>query len=233
MEKKSIKDWARSDRPREKMLEQGKASLSESELIAILIGSGNSKESAVELSKEILDSVGNNLIELSKLSIDQLMKFNGIGEAKAISIIAALELGNRRRQAEALVNESIKNSRSAYEYIYPYLSGLDHEEAWVVLVNRRNNVLRCRNISTGSTTASLVDPKIVFRFAIETPGCTGLFLFHNHPSDDPSPSTQDDMLTEQLKKGAKLMELTLVDHIIVSNKSYYSYADNDIKKIGL
>lgn len=231
MEKKSIKDWAKGDRPREKMLEQGKTSLSESELIAILIGSGNSRQSAVDLSKEILDSVGNNLIELSKLSIDQLMKFNGIGEAKAISIMAALELGNRRRQAEALINESIKSSRSAYEYIYPYLSGLDHEEAWIILVNRRNNVLRCRNISTGSTTASLVDPKIVFRFAIETPGCTGILLFHNHPSDDPSPSTQDNMLTDQLKKISKLMEITFVDHLIVCNNSYYSYADGAINEV--
>jgi len=225
MDRKSIKEWVKSERPREKMLERGKQALTDSELIAILLGSGSNDKTAVELAQEILSEAQNNLIELSKMSIGQLMRHKGVGEAKAISIVAALELGNRRRKSDSLAVPTIRSSRDAYEYIYPFISGLDHEEFWAMMLNNNNKVLRTERIGAGGTSSTTVDPKILFREAVETRGCTGLVICHNHPSDNKEASRADDSLTQKIKQAAQLLDIYLVDHIIVCNDTYYSYAD--------
>jgi DNA repair protein radc len=195
-EKKSIKDWAADDRPREKMMAKGKSALSDAELIAILIGSGNSKKSAVELSREILQSVKSNLIELSKQSIGDLMKHQGIGEAKAISIIAALELGNRRRYAEALELPTIKSSKQAYEYLYANIPDFTREQFLVLMLNQGNRIIKIDCISTGGLTGTVADPKVIFKNALDC-NATAIILCHNHPSGEVNPSQDDIFLTKK------------------------------------
>ena len=224
---KPIKSWAEEDRPREKMLAKGKEALSNAELIAILIGSGNSKETAVDLSKRILHDSKDNLIELSRLSINDLMKYNGIGEAKAVTIAAALELGRRRRFSEALEKPSIKNSQIAYECFYAHLSDLDHEQFWIMLLNNANKVIKLEKIGVGGMTGTTADPKKIFKSALEN-NATSVMLCHNHPSGNVIPSNADKQITNNLVKAGHFLEIKILDHIIIGNDNYFSFADEGL-----
>ena len=224
-EKKSIKEWAVDDRPREKMIVKGKSALSNAELIAILIGSGNSELSAVELSRVILDSVNNNLIELSNLTLDDLKQHKGIGEAKAITIMAALELGKRRRAAEATLPEEVKDSKDAFERFLPYIDDLRQEHFLVMYLNQSNHALKVECISNGGTTHVIADPKIIFKNALNL-NATCIILGHNHPSGNPRPSEDDRLLTKKLMAGGKLLDIKVTDHIIIGNERYYSFRDH-------
>ena len=224
-EKKSIKEWAADDRPREKMMAKGKASLSNAELIAILIGSGNSELSAVELSRVILDSVDNNLITLSNLTLSDLMKHKGIGEAKAITIMAALELGKRRRAAEANMPKEVKNSKDTFERLLPYIDDPSQEPFLVMYLNQSNHPLKVECISKGGTTNVIADPKVIFKSAINL-GATCIVLGHNHPSGNPRPSEEDRLLTKKIFGAGKLLDIGVTDHIIIGNERYYSFRDH-------
>lgn len=224
---KSIKSWAEEDRPREKMLAKGKEALSNAELIAILIGSGNSKETAVDLSKRILHDSKDNLIELSRLTINDLMKYNGIGEAKAVTIAAALELGRRRRFCEALEKPSIKNSQIAYECFYAHLSDLDHEQFWIMLLNNANKVIKLEKIGVGGMTGTTADPKKIFKSALEN-NAASVMLCHNHPSGNIFPSNADKQITNNLVKAGQFLEIKILDHIIIGNDNYFSFADEGL-----
>lgn len=224
---KSIKSWAEEDRPREKMLAKGKEALSNAELIAILIGSGNSKETAVDLSKRILHDSKDNLIELSRLTINDLMKYNGIGEAKAVTIAAALELGRRRRFSEALEKPSIKNSQIAYECFYAHLSDLDHEQFWIMLLNNANKVIKLEKIGVGGMTGTTADPKKIFKNALEN-NAASVMLCHNHPSGNVIPSNADKQITNNLVKAGQFLEIKILDHIIIGNDNYFSFADEGL-----
>ncbi len=220
----NIKSWAEEDRPREKLLLKGRNSLSDAELIAILIRSGNKKETAVQLSKKILSSIGNDLNKLGKLSVNDLMKFNGMGEAKAISIIAALELGRRRKNTEVEKKKAITTSNDAFDFMSNELSDLPHEEFWVVYLNRKNEVIKKENISKGGINGTVADIKIIFKYAIENLA-SALILFHNHPSGGLKPSKADMLLTKKIKDTGELMDTPVLDHIIIGEKNYYSFAD--------
>ena len=224
---KSIKSWAEEDRPREKMLAKGKEALSNAELIAILIGSGNSNESAVDLSRRILRDNNDNLIELSKLSINDLLKYKGIGEAKAVSIAAALELGRRRRFSEALEKPCIRNSQLAYECFYAHLSDLNHEQFWIMLLNNANKVIKLEKIGVGGMAGTTADPKKIFKSALEN-NAASIMLCHNHPSGNVFPSNADKTITNNLKKAGQFLEIKILDHIIIGNDNYFSFADEGI-----
>lgn len=220
-----IKEWAEEDRPREKMLLKGVASLSEAELLAILIGSGNSNETAVQLSQRILSTVDNNLNALAKLAIHDLISgFKGIGEAKAISICAALEIGKRRNLADPILRNSIQSSRDAYHLFHPLLCDLPHEELWVALTNRAGKVIGKHKISQGGTGETSADLRIILKTAINALA-SGIILCHNHPSGNIRPSSQDDALTKRLEKAADLLEIKLTDHLVICDGTYFSYAD--------
>ncbi|MCF8302616.1 MAG: DNA repair protein RadC [Bacteroidales bacterium] len=223
-EKVSIKQWAESDRPREKLLLKGKHSLSDAELIAILMGSGNTELSAVDLAKTILNSVDNNLIGLSKLSVQDLMKFKGIGQAKAIGIVAALELGKRRRSSEIIERKRINGSRDVYEYFHGLLSDSSYEEFWILLLNRANKIIKHINISQGGLTGTIADPKKIFKMALDD-HASSVILCHNHPSGNLKPSDADNKLTKKLKHAGEFLDLPILDHIIIGDEQYYSYAD--------
>ncbi|WP_034889259.1 RadC family protein [Gillisia sp. Hel_I_29] len=220
----SIKNWALDDRPREKLLQKGKTSLSDAELIAILIGSGNSKDSAVELSKKILSHCNNSLNYLGKLSVQQLTQFRGIGDAKAITIIAAMELSRRRRYEEALELVKISSSNSVFEILQPVIGELQHEEFWILYLNNSNKVIEQFQISKGGITGTLVDVRITLRKALEL-GAVSLILAHNHPSGNLNPSEADKQLTSKLKTAAESLDIKILDHVIVTEKSYFSFAD--------
>ncbi len=224
-EKKSIKEWAADDRPREKMMAKGKSALSNAELIAILIGSGNSELSAVELSRVILDSVGNDLIKLSNLTLEDLMRHKGIGEAKAITIMAALELGKRRRAAEATLPSTVKDSKDSFERFLPYIDDPRQEHFLVMYLNRRNNALKVECISNGGTSNVIADPKIIFKNALDI-GASCIVVGHNHPSGNPTPSREDKMLTKKLVDAGKLLDIPVKDHIVIGNECYYSFLDH-------
>ncbi|WP_166967669.1 RadC family protein [Yeosuana marina] len=223
----SIKNWSQDDQPREKLLYKGKAALSDAELVAILIGSGNREESAVDLSKRILASVGNNLSELGKLSIKQLMTFKGIGEAKAITIAAALELGRRRRGEDALQKKKITSSASVFELMQPIIGELQHEEFWIIYLNNSNKVIHKNQLSKGGITGTLVDVRLVLKQALEV-GATGLILAHNHPSGTLKPSEADKQITNKLKLASESLDIKVLDHLIVTEKNYFSFADENI-----
>lgn len=223
----TIKNWASDDRPREKLLQKGRTALSDAELIAILIGSGNSGETAVELSKRILASTGHNLSSLGKLSVQQLMTFRGIGEAKAICIIAAMELGRRRRTEEAVEQVKITSSNSVYELLQPLIGELTHEEFWILYLNNSNKIIEQFQVSKGGMTGTLVDVRITLRKALEV-GAVSLILAHNHPSGNLRPSEADKQLTEKLKLAAHGLDIKVLDHLIVTEKSYFSFADEGI-----
>ncbi|QJD79033.1 RadC family protein [Spirosoma rhododendri] len=223
----TIQSWAEEDRPREKLMLKGKAALSEAELIAILINSGTVDLTAVDVAKIILKSVGNNLNELARLSIKDLSKFRGIGEAKAISIVAALELGRRRREQDRPQRARITCSRDAYNEMLPHLLDKPHEEFWILVLNRANEVLRPVQISTGGVSGTVADPKLIFRHALEQLA-SGLILFHNHPSGNLTPSQADKDLTRRLKDAGRLLDIPVLDHLIFTDKAYYSFADEGI-----
>ncbi len=222
-----IKSWAEDDRPREKLLQKGKVSLSDAELIAILIGSGSRNESAVQLSKRILASTGNQLSELGKLSVKKLCEFKGIGPAKAVSIVAAMELGRRRRTEEALERKKITSSASVFELMQPIIGELYHEEFWIIYLNNSNKVIEQLQLSKGGITGTLVDVRITLRKALEV-GATSIILAHNHPSGTLRPSEADKQLTQKLKTAAQSLDIKVLDHLIVTEKSYFSFADEGV-----
>ena len=221
-----IKNWSEDDRPREKLLSKGRSALSDAELIAILIGSGNREESAVGLSKRILASVANNLLELGKVSIKDLIKFKGIGEAKAISIAAALELGRRRGGEEALSRKHITSSKSIFELMHPLLGDLPHEEFWVIYLNNSNKVLDKLQLSKGGMTGTLVDTRIALKRALEV-GAISLALVHNHPSGTLQPSEADKQVTQKLATASKSLDLRVIDHLIITCLLYTSPSPRD------
>ncbi|MCF8258051.1 MAG: DNA repair protein RadC [Flavobacteriales bacterium] len=225
----SIRSWAEDDRPREKLLLKGRAALSDAELIAILISSGNSEESAVDLSKRILGSLGNDLGRLGKLNVKDLTTFKGIGEAKAISIIAALELGRRRKDTEPLKRPKIITSQAAFELIYPHLGDLRHEEFWIIMLDRSNRLLGIEHVSRGGVSGTVADPKLVFRPALQHLA-TGIILCHNHPSGNLKPSDEDISLTRKMRLAGQSIDIGVLDHIIIGEQDYYSFADNGMLK---
>ncbi|AIM60942.1 hypothetical protein IX49_10570 [Cellulophaga lytica] len=223
----SIKNWSNDDKPREKLAQKGKSVLSDAELIAILIGSGSRNESAVELSKRILGSVNNNLNDLGKLSINQLMQFKGIGEAKAITITAALEIGRRRREEGEKKVEKIGSSKDVFNLLQPVLGELPHEEFWIIYLNNSNKVIHQAQLSKGGITGTLVDVRLVLKQALEI-GAIGLILAHNHPSGGLKPSTADMQITEKLKNAAAALDMKVLDHIIITQREYFSFADDNL-----
>jgi DNA repair protein RadC len=225
--KTSIKDWAEDDRPREKLLHKGSAALSNAELIAILIGSGNQKESAVELSKRILNEVSDNLAELARLTLGDLQKYKGIGEAKAITIAAALEIGRRRSTSTLNDKPQVKDSKTAFILFQKELGDLNYENFCVLLLNRANKVLKAVKISDGGITGTVVDPRKVFKIALDN-NATSIILGHNHPSGQLTPSDADIQLTKKMKQAGEMLDLPVLDHIIVGDGNYYSFADEGI-----
>ncbi len=220
----SINQWAEEDRPREKMLLHGVAALSNAELLAILIGSGNAEESAVELMRKILKDYHDNLNELGKCDVDELCRYKGIGQAKAISILAASELGKRRRDEDVRERDAIACSRDIYQYFYPLMCDLPVEECWLLLLNHSMKVLERVKISGGGLTETSVDIRCVLREALIR-RATSIALCHNHPSGNITPSNGDIRLTERLKKSAEVMNIALIDHIVLTDGRYYSFAD--------
>lgn len=220
----SIKNWSHDDRPREKLRDKGRSSLSDAELIAILLGSGNRNENAVALSKRILASVNNNLNELGKLTLKQLMTFKGIGEAKAISIVAAMELGRRRRGEEALSKQKISSSVSVFELMQPILGELPHEEFWIIYLNNSNKIIQKHQLSKGGITGTLVDVRLVLKTALAL-GAVALILIHNHPSGTLKPSNADKELTQKLKTASQSLDIKVLDHLIITENAYFSFAD--------
>ncbi|MEQ9423039.1 MAG: DNA repair protein RadC [Cyclobacteriaceae bacterium] len=223
----SIKSWAEEDRPREKLLLKGKSALSEAELIGILIGSGTKELSAVELSKQILAHIDNDLNELAKLSVKDLEKFKGIGQAKAICIVSALELGRRRKATSSNEKPRIIEPCDAYELMKPDLLDLDFEEFWVILLNRANNVLKKIKVSSGGVAGTVVDSKIILKHAIENLA-SGIILVHNHPSGNTKPSQADIKLTKGLQEASRFMGIDLYDHVIFADKGYYSFSEDGL-----
>ncbi len=220
----SIKNWALDDRPREKLITKGRESLSDSELLAILINTGSGKRSAVDLAKETLQKGKNNLDELGKLSIKDLTEIPGIGEAKAITIIAALELGRRRQATFPLNKKQVHSSKELADYLQSKLKDYSHEVFAVVFLNRANKINHFEILSTGGISHTIVDPRIIFKRALEVKA-TSIILCHNHPSGNLKPSRQDEELTAKLKNAGDLIDIKVVDHLIVSDEGYYSFAD--------
>lgn len=223
----SIKNWSEDDRPREKLLQKGTSVLSDAELIAILIGSGNREESAVALAQRILAASENNLNQLGKQTLKQLMQFKGIGEAKAITIAAALELGKRRRLEEALERKKITSSKTAFEIMQPIIGELPHEEFWIIYLNNSNKVLHKLQLSKGGITGTLVDVRLALKHALEL-GAVGVLLAHNHPSGTLKSSTSDKQLTVKISTACQALDIKLLDHLIVTEKAYFSFADEGI-----
>ena len=220
-----IKSWAEDDRPREKMIKRGKQNLSDAELLAILIGSGTKNETAVGLSQRILKSVENNLNELGKVSLAELMRFKGIGEAKAITIAAALEIGRRRQLSDFIDRPQILSSKDGYHCIAPILMDLNREEFWIVLLNRANRVIGKEQISAGGVSGTVVDAKIVFQKSLEAGPASSIILCHNHPSGNIKPSQADIDLTRKLKEAGKTLDILVLDHLIIAGNNYFSFAD--------
>ena len=224
-EKKSIKEWAADDRPREKMIAKGKASLSNAELLAILLRIGKEGMSAVDVARALLDSDDNDLIKLSDLTINDLTQHDGIGEAKAITIMAALELGKRRRGAEANLPTEVKDSKDSFERFLPYIDDIRQEHFLVLYLNQSNHALKVECISNGGTTNVIADPKVIFKNALNL-SATAIILGHNHPSGNPRPSEDDRQLTKKLVAAGKLLDISVIDHIVIGNERYYSFRDH-------
>jgi len=225
--KLNIKEWAVEDRPREKMLSNGPRSLTDAEIIAILIGSGNTKETAVELSKRILASTDNNLNDLGRKGIDYLKTFNGIGEAKAVSIVAALELGKRRKEADVFNKNKITGSKDATDFFQPLLGDLNHEEFWVMLLNRGNKIQDTFMVSQGGVSGTVIDVRLILKKAIQQLA-SSIILCHNHPSGTMQASDADLKITTKIKEAAKVMDIAVLDHIIIGQSNYLSFADEGL-----
>lgn len=227
IDRKSIKKWAADDRPREKMISKGKGVLSNAELIAILIGSGNGELSAVELAREVLNAAGDNLYDLSKLSIDELQQHKGIGEAKAVSIAAALELGRRWSVTSPEQRKSISNSQEAYESFLTLIDDPTKEHFMVAYLNRGNKVIKVERISIGGLSGTSADPKVIFKNAL-LKEATAIMICHNHPSGVPRPSAEDKKLTKNLISAGKIFDITVIDHLIIGENSYFSFAEHGL-----
>ena len=223
-DKLNINQWAEEDRPREKMMMHGVSSLSNAELLAILIGSGNTEDSAVELMRKVLAEYHNNLNELGKASVDELCQFKGIGPAKAITILAASELGKRRKEEDIRERLSIVSSKDVYECFYPLMCDLPTEECWLLLLNQASKVIDKVRVSTGGLSATAVDVRCILHEAL-LKRASAIALCHNHPSGNIHPSREDDRLTEQLRQACQIMNIRLVDHVILTDGCFYSYAD--------
>ncbi|MDR1668185.1 MAG: DNA repair protein RadC [Bacteroidales bacterium] len=221
----SIKEWSEDDRPREKLLKKGVTALSNAELLAIIIGSGSVDENAVELAKKILSQAGNSLSELGKVSIAQLKQHKGVGEAKAVSIAAVMELGRRRGNSEITEKKQIKCSNDIFILFHPLLSDLPHEEFWLLFLNRSNRVIDMQRISYGGLSETVVDLRLIMKQAVERLA-TAIAICHNHPSGSAEPSPQDKLITKRIREGAALLDIHLIDHVIISDNHYYSFADN-------
>ncbi len=222
--KLNIKDWAVEDRPREKLLSNGSRTLSDAELIAILIGSGSIDETAVELSRRILTAVGNDLNELGRKNTDFFKTFNGIGEAKAVSIAAAMELGKRRKEAEVFEKKKITGSKDAADFFQPMLGDLNHEEFWIMLLNRGNKIIDTFMVSQGGISGTVIDVRLILKNALDKLA-SSIILCHNHPSGNTQSSNADLQITRKIKDAAKLMDISVLDHIIIGQDKYLSLAD--------
>jgi len=224
-EKRSVKDWSPDDQPREKLLQKGVHALSDAELLSIILGSGSRMESVVELAQRVLSSVNNNINQLEKIPIKQLISdFSGIGEAKAVNIIAALELGRRRKEETMILQNQIHCSMDIFHYFYPIFVDLEYEEFWAMYLNRSNTVIGKLKISQGGISETIVDARLIFKGGINLLA-SGIILCHNHPSGNRKPSHQDDVLTQKIKRGADLLGINLLDHLIICGESFYSYVD--------
>lgn len=221
----SIKCWAEDDRPREKLVLKGKGALSDAELLAVVLGSGSRNQSAVELAQELLRHAENDLALFSKLSIHDLKKFKGVGEAKAVGVIAALELGRRRKDMEVKSKVKITSSQIIYDHMRSYLLDLQHEEFYAVLLNRANEIIRCKQISIGGLSGTVADGKVIFKAALDF-GAHALILVHNHPSGQLKPSDADRNLTKKMVEFGKYIDLPVLDHLIFTDNGYFSFADN-------
>jgi len=221
----AIKNWAEDDRPREKLLLKGRQSMSDAELLAILIGSGTKQDSAVDLAKNILHRAHDNLAELSKMSINDLVTVKGIGKGRATTILAALELGRRRNESEVLARDKIKTSRDAYEIFRSTLGDRPYEEFWIILLNKANKVLKKCNISEGGISGTVVDPKKIFKISLDH-HASSIILGHNHPSGVVTPSEADQRITKKICEAGAMLEVTVLDHLIIGDDSYYSFADD-------
>lgn len=226
-EKLGIKLWAEADRPREKLLLNGRRHLTDAELIAILIGSGNKDETAVDLSRRILSSYDNDLDVLGKVSVKELSKFKGIGEAKAIAIVAALEIGRRRKDIEGADQMKITTAAQAFEVLRPVFADLSHEEFWVLMLNQANYVIGKQPVSSGGMAGTIADPKIIFKMALDH-NATYIILAHNHPSGNLKPSKQDVDITKKLVDAGRMLDLHVLDHLIITNKLFYSFGDEGL-----
>lgn len=223
----NIKSWSPEDRPREKLILKGKSALSDAELIAILLGSGTRAMSAVELAKKVLQPTGNNLHELARLTVRDLVKIPGIGQVKALTIVAALELGRRRKDLESHEKPKISGSREVYDLIKADLLDIAHEEFWILLLNRANRLIKKIQISQGGVAGTVADPKIIFKFALDELA-SGIILAHNHPSGNLTASQADLDLTRKLKEAGKLLDIQVLDHLIVAGQKYFSFADEGL-----
>jgi len=223
----TIKDWALDDRPREKMITKGASALSDAELIAILIGSGTANETAVNLGQKVLANASNNLNELGRFSIKDLTKTKGIGTAKAITIMAALELGRRRKISEVINRKQITSSNDVIELFQPNLADLPHEEFWVLLLNRANRIIERIRISEGGFTATIVDVRKIMKTALDHKAI-GIILCHNHPSGNPNPSNEDISITAKIKQAASTLDINLLDHVIITPTKCFSMTDNSL-----
>jgi DNA repair protein RadC len=223
----SIKNWAKDDRPREKALAKGFESLSNTELIGILLRTGTKEESAIGVARLLLDSAGNNLNKLAQMNAKEISKIKGIGETKAITLLTALELGKRRKSEDVLINNAIRSSSDANEIFYPIMCDLPYEEFWILLLSRSNSIISKQKISQGGISGTITDVRLILKSAIDNMA-SGLILCHNHPSGNLKPSEQDIALTQKLKEAAKLMDINVLDHIIVTNSKYFSFADEGI-----
>jgi len=222
---KNIKSWSPDDRPREKMLAKGASALSDAELLAILIGTGTREESALDISRKILKSVGNDLFSMGGITLKELVQFRGVGEAKAVVLLSALELGKRRRAGEFKKENRIRNSRDVYERFLEHMSNLKHEEFWVMSLSRAQQVIAMNKIGEGGLSSTIADPKKVFRIALEN-NAASIIVAHNHPSGNLQPSPEDNKLTNRLRENGTMMECPLIDHLVVTDNGYYSYADD-------
>lgn len=223
----SIKEWAEDDRPREKLLLKGKQALSDAELMAILLGSGSRNETAVQLAQRILKENNNNLYDVSRLSVKGLQKFKGVGEAKALAIVAALELGRRKKEADSPEHTVIRSSADAHKHMAARLSDLPHEEFWILLLNRAHKVTKTELVSRGGVSGTVADVRMMLKSAVESLS-SAIVLAHNHPSGNTRPSDADIQLTKKVREAAALFDIQLLDHIIVGEGSYYSFTDEGL-----
>lgn len=227
MAKKAIKHWAEDDRPREKLIRKGRSALSDAELLAILICKGFKMNSALDLAKIILERVDHDLNKLARITVEELTMIEGIGEAKAVGIVAAIELARRKKSEEQGKRLIVTSSRSAYDHLKPYLLDLSHEEFWMLCLSRRMEVLKTVRVSIGGISGTFVDPRIIFHYALQNLS-NAILLCHNHPSGNMSPSDEDIRLTQKIKAAASYLDISLADHIIFTNDGYFSFADQGV-----